>query len=143
MSSTYKLPQVHLLDFQKVRLKEREAAAKMFKGKKGKQFAAEIGKRAKMFVPGVPVGAPAKPADAAAGTAAGPDTSAAQAAAAAEARTRQQDMAAIREAISKATTLEEVERLNQLLKEGQIPGNAPPLLTNGNAQVEEDEEMDV
>ena len=27
----------------------------MFKGKKGKQFAAEIGKRTKTFVPGVPV----------------------------------------------------------------------------------------
>ena len=135
-----KLPQVRLLDFQKVRLKEREAAAKMFKGKKGRQFAAEIGKRAKTFVPGAPVGAPAKPA----GAAAGPDASAAQATAAAEARARQHDMTAIREAISKATTLEEVERLNQLLKAGQIPGNAPPQQTNGNAQVEEEEEeMDV
>ena len=42
----------------------------------------------------------------------------------------------LQEAISKATTLEEVERLNQLLKAGQIPGKAPPPQTNGNAQVE-------
>ena len=86
----------HTLRISLLFLQEREAAAKMFKGKKGKQFAAEIGKRAKTFVPGAPVGAPAKPAGAAAGAAAGPDASAAQAAAAAEARARQQDMAAIR-----------------------------------------------
>jgi hypothetical protein len=34
-------------------------------------------------------------------------------------------MRAIREAISKATSLEEVERLNRLLQAGQIPGRIP------------------
>jgi hypothetical protein len=62
----------------------------MFKGKKGKQFAAEIGKRAKTFVPGAPLGAAAKPAAAAAVPA---DVAASQAAAQAA---RQQDMAAIK-----------------------------------------------
>ena len=32
----------------------------------------------------------------------------------------------LQEAIAKATTLEEVERLNQMLKLGQIPGKAVP-----------------
>ena len=71
-------------------LQEREAAAKMFKGKKGKQFAAEIGKRTKTFVPGAPLGAAAKPAAAATASA---DVNASQAAAQAA---RQQDMAAIK-----------------------------------------------
>lgn len=71
---------------------EREAAAKMFKGKKGKQFAAEIGKRNKTFVPGA--GLPqVKAANGA--VAAAPDSKTAQAVAAAAA-SRQQDAAAIR-----------------------------------------------
>ena len=34
---------------------EREAAAQMFKGKRGQQLARDMGKRAKTFVPGAPV----------------------------------------------------------------------------------------
>ena len=33
-------------------MQEREAAAKMFKGRKGQQLARDIGKRSKTFVPG-------------------------------------------------------------------------------------------
>lgn len=134
-----KLPQLRLLDFQKVRLKEREAAAKMFKGKKGRQFAAEIGKRNKTFVPGAALPAQVKQV-AMGGSAATADVNVLQAAATAA----RQDAAAIREAIAKATTLEEVERLNQMLKSGQIPGKvaAPSQQTNGHDQQEEDE-MDV
>jgi hypothetical protein len=42
------------------------------------------------------------------------------------------------EAIAKATTLEEVERLNQLLKAGQIPGKTvpPTQQANGNGNTE-------
>jgi hypothetical protein len=40
-------------------------------------------------------------------------------------------MRAIREAISKATSLEEVERLNRLLQAGQIPGRVPQINQTG------------
>lgn len=48
----YKLPQLRLLDFRKIKMKEREEARALFKSKKGKEIQKEISKRAKMFVPG-------------------------------------------------------------------------------------------
>lgn len=48
----YKLPQLRLLDFRKIKMKEREEAKTLFKGKKGKEIQKEISKRAKTFVPG-------------------------------------------------------------------------------------------
>lgn len=48
----YKLPQLRLLDFRKISMKEREEAKVLFKSKKGKEIRKEIGKRAKTFVPG-------------------------------------------------------------------------------------------
>ncbi|KAI4898598.1 hypothetical protein NFI96_012540 [Prochilodus magdalenae] len=42
-----KLPQIRVLDFQKVKLKERQEAEKMFKGKRGAQLAKDIAKRTK------------------------------------------------------------------------------------------------
>ena len=49
----------------------------------------------------------------------------------------------IKSSISKATTLEEIERLNTMLRTGQIPGG--PMKENGNGAVkngEQIEEMD-
>lgn len=37
-------------------MQEREQSAELFKGKKGQQFARDIGKRVKTFIPGAPVG---------------------------------------------------------------------------------------
>lgn len=48
----YKLPQLKLLDFRKIKLKEREEAKNLFKSRKGKEIQKEISKRAKTFVPG-------------------------------------------------------------------------------------------
>lgn len=48
----YKLPHLRLLDFRKVKTKEREEAKQLFKSKKGKELQKEIAKRAKTFVPG-------------------------------------------------------------------------------------------
>ncbi|EDM08417.1 rCG24640, isoform CRA_b [Rattus norvegicus] len=48
----YKVPQVRVLDFQKVKLKERQEAEKMFKGKRGAQLAKDIARRSKTFNPG-------------------------------------------------------------------------------------------
>ncbi|XP_027137130.1 U2 small nuclear ribonucleoprotein A' [Larimichthys crocea] len=48
-----KLPQIRVLDFQKLKLKERQEAEKMFKGKRGAQLAKDIARRTKTFTPGV------------------------------------------------------------------------------------------
>ncbi|RZC40850.1 U2 small nuclear ribonucleoprotein A' [Asbolus verrucosus] len=48
----YKLPQLRLLDFRKISMREREEAKTLFKSKKGKEIRKEIGKRAKTFIPG-------------------------------------------------------------------------------------------
>lgn len=48
----YKFPQLRLLDFRKIKMKEREDAKALFKSKKGKEIQKEITKRAKTFVPG-------------------------------------------------------------------------------------------
>ncbi|KAI5712921.1 hypothetical protein M8J75_012360 [Diaphorina citri] len=123
----YKLPQVKLLDFSKVKLKEKQEAAALFKSKKGKELQKEISKKAKTFVPGaalqdlsnIPTGPSAE------------------------------EVWKIKEAISKASSLEEIERLNKLLQSGQIPGredaeNHNGKATNGNADQpeEDDEEME-
>lgn len=48
----YRLPQLKLLDFRKIKMKERDEAKTLFKSKKGKEMQKEISKRAKTFVPG-------------------------------------------------------------------------------------------
>lgn len=122
-----KLPNLRLLDFQKVRLKEKEAAAKMFKGKKGQQLAKDIGKRSKTFVPGAPV---KTPGGAAGGAGAPPPGG-----------PPRQDMDAIRAAIANAKTLEEVERLNTMLQTGHIPGREAAGLDQNHQNGAEEMEM--
>nr|XP_060611470.1 U2 small nuclear ribonucleoprotein A' [Anolis sagrei ordinatus] len=95
----YKAPQVRVLDFQKVKLKERQEAEKMFKGKRGAQLAKDIARRAKTFNPGAGLPTDKKKT--------GPSPG---------------DVEAIKNAIANATTLAEVERLKGLLQAGQIPG---------------------
>nr|KAG5690028.1 hypothetical protein BaRGS_013378 [Batillaria attramentaria] len=117
----HKLPSLRVLDFQRIRQKEREAAARLFKGKKGQQLAAEVGKKSKTFVPGEKL----------------PDKQAAPTGPSKE------DIDAIKQAIAKATTLEEVERLNQMLRSGQVPSSKvskPPAPTAGGEEEEEEDE---
>lgn len=96
----FKLPQIRLLDFRKVKLKEREEAKTLFKSKKGKEIQKEISKRAKTFVPGANLDN-AKQKN-------GPS---------------EQELRKIRDAIAKASSLEEVERLQMQLQAGLIPGH--------------------
>uniref|UniRef100_A0A3P9D1H5 Small nuclear ribonucleoprotein polypeptide A' n=1 Tax=Maylandia zebra TaxID=106582 RepID=A0A3P9D1H5_9CICH len=93
-----KIPQIRVLDFQKVKLKERQEAEKMFKGKLGAQLAKDIGRRTKTFTPGVAVQLEKRM---------GPS---------------QADVEAIKNAIANASSLAEVERLKGMLQAGQIPG---------------------
>jgi len=97
----HKLPHVRLLDFRKVRDRERDEAKKLFKGTKGKELEKEIGVKSKRFTPGEPM--------------------AGQQAVPTKGHTAQ-DVESIKQAIAKAQTLEEIERLNQLLKAGFVTG---------------------
>ncbi|CAG2104491.1 unnamed protein product [Medioppia subpectinata] len=123
----HKLPQIRLLDFRKVKERERTEAKQLFKGAKGKQLESEIGVKSKTFTPGVPDSdgaAPARESSRPVHTAA--------------------DVEAIKAAISKAQTLEEIERLNQLLKSGYIPGKSDAIQRNAQkvTQIVEEEEED-
>ncbi|OWF46174.1 U2 small nuclear ribonucleoprotein A'-like [Mizuhopecten yessoensis] len=114
----HKVPQLRVLDFQRIKQKERETAAKMFKGKKGQALAQEVAKRSKTFTPGEKL-AEKRPT--------GPS---------------KEDVELIKTAIAQAATLDEVERLNQMLKTGIIPGREIKRL-RGDAVEEEEEEMEV
>lgn len=109
-----KLPQIRVLDFQKVKLKERQEAEKMFKGKKGAQLAKDIAKRTKTFTPGVGAQQDKKRT--------GPSHA---------------DVEAIKKAIANASSLAEVERLKGMLQAGQIPGRE---FSQGAEEMEEEEE---
>ncbi|XP_028436095.1 U2 small nuclear ribonucleoprotein A' isoform X2 [Perca flavescens] len=109
-----KIPQIRVLDFQKVKLKERQEAEKMFKGKRGAQLAKDIAKRTKTFTPGVAAQLEKKRT--------GPS---------------QADVEAIKNAIANASSLAEVERLKGMLQAGQIPGRD---LRQGPADMVEEEE---
>lgn len=114
----YKFPQLRLLDFRKIRLKERNEAKALFKGKKGKEIQKEISKRAKTFVPGGNLPNVAKSKGTYAKFASNHFTEF-------ERRSlglSDQEIRKIREAIAKASSLEEVERLQKLLQAGHIPG---------------------
>ncbi|XP_075714380.1 U2 small nuclear ribonucleoprotein A' [Rhinoderma darwinii] len=115
----YKIPQIRVLDFQKIRLAEREEAASMFKGKRGAQLAKDIAKRSKTFTPGAGLQLEKKKS--------GPSPS---------------DVEAIKNAIANATTLAEVERLKGLLQSGQIPGKDRAPGTEVFISEEADEEME-
>ncbi|XP_061669434.1 U2 small nuclear ribonucleoprotein A' [Syngnathoides biaculeatus] len=110
-----KIPQIRVLDFQKVKLKERQEAEKMFKGKRGAQLAKDIAKQSKTFTPGMAAQLEKKRT--------GPSYA---------------DVQAIKNAIAKATSLAEVERLKGMLQAGHIPGRE--LAADGAAEEEEDEE---
>lgn len=111
-----KLPSLRVLDFRKVKLKEREAARDLFKSKKGKVLAKEIAQKCKFLSAEMGNKAPIGGASA-------------------------EEARAIREAVANASTLEEVERLNQMLRAGVVPGKATKSPSkNGNANGEDMEE---
>lgn len=106
----YKLPQLKLLDFRKIKQKEREEAKALFKSKKGKEIQKDIIKRSKTFIPGGNMHNIAKSKG-----------------------LSDEEIRKIREAINKASSLEEVERLQKILQSGQIPGNDLDGRLNGSA----------
>ncbi|XP_014669701.1 PREDICTED: U2 small nuclear ribonucleoprotein A'-like [Priapulus caudatus] len=115
----YKIPHLRLLDFQKIKLREKEEAAQLFRGRRGLELVKSIVKKSKTFVAGEALeGIPST----------GPTP---------------EEVAAIKEAIANATTLEEVERLSQMLKSGQIPGKGKLHPEKNGKPVQEEEEDDM
>jgi len=91
----HKLPQLKYLDFQKIKTVDRDAAKKAFAGKAGERLNAEI-QAARTFVPGEGM--------------------------AGENRLTEEQINEIKAAINKATTIDEVNRLEKALKAGQWGG---------------------
>jgi len=110
----HKFPNLRVLDFKKVKQQEREAAKALFKTKEGKTQLKDIQRKAKTFVPGDPLPEATNKTSNAAGLT--PD------------QVRQ-----IKLMIAKAGTLQEIERLQQMLQKGQMPG------TEQEQEMEEDQ----
>jgi U2 small nuclear ribonucleoprotein A' len=93
----YKIPNLRILDFCRIRKKERDKAQSLFGGTEGEEKLKEIKAKTKTFVPGepVPVATATK----------GPSFD---------------EMTRIREAIANAKSLDEVKELEALLKAGEI-----------------------
>jgi len=99
------LPQVRVLDFQRIKLKERQAAQKLFSGQKGELLKKDIAaKRSKTFE--------VKEVKKTASTQEDKEFI----------QEKYKDQEAIKNAIANATTLEEVRKLELLLQQGHIPG---------------------
>ncbi|XP_055351518.1 U2 small nuclear ribonucleoprotein A'-like [Paramacrobiotus metropolitanus] len=124
----HRIPSLRVLDFRKIKQQERDEAAAMFKGKKGRQLEKELGQKTKTVVAGVATAEPSVLAAATAGRSAA-------------------EVEAIKNAIANARSLEEVERLHEMLAAGEIPGSQPA--TNGEAVaaggniVEEEDDMEI
>jgi len=110
-----KCPQIRVLDFRRVRMREREMAKKLFKSKLGKEIQKEV-KKARTFVPG-----------------GGAMDSRPQMSAMSS-----EDQAAIRQAIANARSIEEVERLQHMLRTGHIPGRSQPNKRRHNEEEDDD-----
>lgn len=130
-----RFPKLRLLDFRKIRQKDRQAAVDLFRSKKGKEILKEIAKKARA--------AAANPAAAESNGSKGmkcdskvnfivycngtfiisvPSASS-------------EDVQKIRDAIKNATSLEEVERLTRILQSGNIPENFNAENGNGNGKM--------
>merc|ERR1711874_621383 len=99
----HKFPNLRVLDFKKIKQKERDAAKSLYKSKEGKTQLKDIQRKAKTFVPGEPLPEATNKNTNAAGLS--PD------------QVRQLKMM-----IAKAGSLQEMERPQQMLKAGQMPG---------------------
>uniref|UniRef100_A0A0L8I707 U2A'/phosphoprotein 32 family A C-terminal domain-containing protein n=1 Tax=Octopus bimaculoides TaxID=37653 RepID=A0A0L8I707_OCTBM len=104
----HKLPTVRVLDFQRIKQKDRLKSEKLYKCKKPQASTTNgIGavKKPKTFVPGAKL-----------------STAASMAGSSLPAGSSKEEIEAIKKAISMAKTLQEVEHLNQMLRSGNIPG---------------------
>lgn len=118
----HKFPMLRVLDFRKVKQKEREAAKSLFKSRMGKDQLKDIENRAKTFTPGEPLS----------------EVPANNKVPSLTNKLTQEQIRSVKASIAKATTLEEIERLNHMLRTGQVPGESNGV-KNGHDQMEEDD----
>lgn len=125
-----RFPRLRLLDFRKIRQKDRKAASEFFKTKAGKELLREIAKKGKTAI----------------STSAGNDANTAKGLwkmncvdeyfiiieTVSVPTASPADIQKIREAIKNATSLQEVERLTRILQSGNIPEEF--LNSNGNSE---------
>jgi U2 small nuclear ribonucleoprotein A' len=97
----HRLPQLRTLDFRRIKKAERDAARQLFKGKKGKALEKELTERSR-------VTSNANNANGVKNVAR-PHSA--------------EEVSAIKAAIDKANSLEEIERLNNLLRQGVVPSH--------------------
>ncbi|XP_062134671.1 probable U2 small nuclear ribonucleoprotein A' [Drosophila sulfurigaster albostrigata] len=102
----FKFPQLRLLDFRKIKQKDRQAAQEFFRSKQGKEMLKEVSKKSKLSAAAALA---AEAANGKGGTEGGGRFA------------NPEDMQRIREAIKRASSLAEVERLSQILQSGQLP----------------------
>jgi U2 small nuclear ribonucleoprotein A' len=96
--SLYRLPHLRLLDFKKIKDKERQDSITFFKSKKGKEVQREIQKKARLSLANDGSNAPKPP----------------------KIQASSAEIQKIRDMISNATSLHEVERLTKMLQSGNI-----------------------
>lgn len=94
--------QVRVLDYKRVKDAERKEAKEMFEGRKGEQLLRELSKRQTAVQATATSGGAKQPT-------------------AGSSMLMPEQVSQIREAIVRARTLEEVDRLNQILRSGQLP----------------------
>jgi len=114
----YKLRSVRVLDYKRVKLAERQAADKLFKGKKGAALREKVGKRSDRL----------------------PEEEEAEKAATAR-QLPIEEQERIKEAIKNAKSLQEVEALQQILSSGKLPDKNWSSGTNGQSENQGDVEM--
>ncbi|KAL1924331.1 uncharacterized protein VTP21DRAFT_7366 [Calcarisporiella thermophila] len=117
----WKCPNLRVLDFQRVRDAERKEARKLFQAKEGITSLAQsiIDTKTKTFEPGAGL---EEMKSSVPKLVANPE-----------------EQEKIREAIKNAKSLDEVARLENLLRTGRLPGDGPAAQGNADMEVEEDE----
>ena len=118
----HKFPMLKVLDFRKVRLNEKLEAKALFKSSEGKEQLRDIKSRAQTFTPGEPVTENTNNANVQ-----NPQS-----------KLMPEQIRSIKAAIAKATTLEEIEVLNHMLRTGRVPGEHNDSVQQENV-VEEDD----
>lgn len=116
----WKFPQLRLLDFKKIRQKDRREAQEFFRSRPGKDLLKELSRKSKQFHAmantGSGAGGPGSTA-----SAANTNNSNISNGGTRNYLEDREEQARIREAIRRAQSLEEIERLSQLLQNGRLP----------------------
>lgn len=131
----YRIPSLKVLDFKKVKDRERAEAQKLYKGKKLKK--SNESNKAKTFVPGEQLDK--LTLGQSGGT--GFDQKISQQGGRERVQPSKEDIEAIRALISQAKSIEEIEKLNAILRSGQIPSHLRQQQQPAAKGQEEDEEM--